>query len=651
MWIGAVLLGLLALTPGALGSQAAADGFGLVVPERDHSSSHDEGERLLSPLLLVEVLAHAPRDNEYVVIANPGSRAVNLSAWTLTDGEGSWTFPDDSLVPGRTILLTRNATALWEDAGLTAGGCLEGCNQPLTARGTLALRNRGDELGLLDPMGRLVDAYAYGDVSPGNGWVGEAAPDPSRGHLARRRSAEDGWLDTDTATDWAWDRPFRLGQSRHPAVSFEDVAVMPLLSPNDSLEGLLAILRTAADRIDLAGFTLTNPSVVEALQEALRRGVHVHVGVEGSPPGGIGMEGERILEELGAAGAQVRLMGSHGEGSWRRYALHHAKYLLVDEAWLVVGSENFSPNGYPTGAGNRGWGVAVRDPTLAGWFRAVMREDWDVNRSDVRSLPGATRPGGGTAPLQSASPFAPSLPRAAVTAFLGPDRAAGEEGLLRVLASARAGIDVELFYLRWWWGERLNPLVAALLRAAERGVAVRLLLDGQPYNVGGEEDNDEAVRRLNRMAEEAGLPLEARILPGDPHGVVKLHNKGLLVDGGRAWISSMNWNVPGAYANREAALLVESREVAGVFAEAFEGDWRAGKRPGDALPPGASLGDGLLWISLGSGGAAAVWWWLLRTTKQPTNKHPRKAKRWRRRSKRPSSPSRPRRSRSTRTVR
>ncbi|MFQ5552685.1 MAG: phospholipase D-like domain-containing protein [Thermoplasmata archaeon] len=642
---------LLALTPGVMGSEGGPDGLGLVNPAEGRPSPDDVGERSPSTLLLVEILAHAPRDDEYVVIANPGSRAINVSAWTLTDGEGSWTLPDTSLAPGSTIDLTRNATALWEDSGLMAGACLEGCNQPLTARGTLALRNQGDELWLLDPPGRLVDAYSYGDVSPGIGWVGEPAPDPARGHLARRRPAEDGWLDTDTATDWTWDRSFRLGQSQHPPVSFEDVAVMPLLSPHDSLKGLLAILRNATDRIELAGFTLTNPAVAGALLEALRRGIHVQVGVEASPPGGIGTEGERILEDLRGAGARVHLMGSHGAGAWRRYALHHAKYLLVDETWLVVGSENFSPNGYPARAGNRGWGVAVRDPTLAGWFRAVMGEDWDVNRSDVRSLPGATPPVGGTAPLLSAAPFAPSLPRAAVTAFLGPDSAAGEEGLLRVLASARASIDVQLFYLRWWWGERLNPFVAALLEAAERGVAVRLMLDGQPYNVGGEEDNDEAVGRLNRLAEEAGLPLEARILEGDPHGVVKLHNKGLVVDGRRAWVSSMNWNVPGAYANREAALLVESREVAGVFAEAFEKDWRAGNRPGDALPPGATLGDGLLWISLGSGGAAAVWWWLLRTTKQPTNKHPRKAKRWRRRSRRLSSPSRPRRSRSTRTAR
>ncbi len=37
-----------------------------------------------------------------------------------------------------------------------------------------------------------------------------------------------------------------------------------------------------------------------------------------------------------------------------------------------------------------------------------------------------------------------------------------------------------------------------------------------------------ANAKLNRLAVERSLPLEARIFPGDPDGIVKLHNKGLV---------------------------------------------------------------------------------------------------------------------------
>ncbi len=647
MRIGAVVLGLLALMPVALSGDGEADGVDSVFPLGAPFVA--DPESTIHTLLIVEVLPHSPQDDEYVVLANPGAETVDVLGWTLTDGEGMWTLPSLLVAAGDGVLVTRNATALREDAGLQADACVLGCDTLLTVRGSLALHNQGDGLHLLDPKGRLVDAFLYGEGTL-RGWVGDPVAGLGKGLVARRRMDEGGWLDSDAPVDWSWNRTFRLGQSRRLPATFERVLVRPLLSPNDSQEGLLALLGSAQHRIELAGFTLTNPVIAEALRVAIGRGVHVQIGIESSPPGGTGPEGERILADLGQAGARVLRMGSHGEGAWRRYALHHAKYVVVDDTWVVVGSENFSSTGYPAQAGNRGWNVAVRSPALAAWFREVWMEDWDVNRSDVRSLHGTGGPSGDGVRRPTLGLASP-LPFANVTAFLGPDNAATPGGLPGILHRARETLDVQLFYLRWMWGAWGNPLVAELMEAAARGVTVRILLDGQPYNVEGKEDNDEAAGRLNRMAVERSLPLEARIFPGDPDGIVKLHNKGLLVDGEQVWVSSMNWNLAGAFANREAALLVDSHEVAAVFQHAFEEDWTKGIPLGRATPPLAPEGDLLLWIGLGSGAAAGAWWWVLRTTKEPTNKHPRKARTWRWRFKRLSSRFRRRSSRSTRTAR
>ncbi|MFQ5908996.1 MAG: phospholipase D-like domain-containing protein [Thermoplasmata archaeon] len=647
MGVVTILLGLLLLTPIVVFAEGNVDGRG-----SDPGAPYGPGDapREIHPLLLlVEVLSHAPRDDEYMVVANPGWSPVNLTGWTLTDGEGSWGLPALWLNVGASILVTRNGTSLWEDGGLRADGCVVGCDRRIAVRGSLALRNEGDSLHLLNPEGGVVDALLYGQDPPLLGWEGEPVPSLPRGLVARRRVDDNGWVDSDAATDWAWSRTFRLGQSRSLPPFFENVPIRPLLSPEDSLASLLALVRHAQNRVDLAGFTLTNTALVGALRDVLDRGVRVQIGVEESPPGGVGVRGEEILRELQKSGARVLLMGSHGEGAWRRYALHHAKYLLIDQTWVVLGSENFSPNGYPSEAGNRGWGVAARSPGLARWFGEVFRRDWDENRSDIRSPSRSGEPRGNEV-VQPADPPRPTAWASAnVTAFLGPDNA--EEGLLGLLRHATESIDVELFYLRWWWNGGTNPFVVALLAAAARGVTVRVLLDGRSYNVEGDEDNDEAVRRLNQMGAMHGHRLEARIFPGDTQRIVKLHNKGVLVDGRRAWVSSMNWNLAGAFANREAGLLVDSGEVAAVFQRAFEEDWEAGQALGGPLPGGEPERVVFLGIGLASGAAAGAWWWVLRTTKEATNKHPRKERTWRRRSKQPTSPSRRRRSRSTRTAR
>jgi len=76
--------------------------------------------------------------------------------------------------------------------------------------------------------------------------------------------------------------------------------------------------------------------------------------------------------------------------------------------------------------------------------------------------------------------------------------------------------------------------------------------------------------------------LEARLIDYDRLGLSKLHNKGMIVDGNKTLISSINWNRNSVTQNREVGVIIESQEVAEYFTEIFLWDWNE--------PPIASAG-------------------------------------------------------------
>lgn len=532
----------------------------------------DDGE---SGVLISDVYYHAFRNNEYVVLANTGSGVANLSHWQITDGEGVWELGEvPGTLPGTRFVISQNATSLLEDTGLFSDACVEGCSFSLRERGSFVLANGGDEVELYDPYGRLVDSFHYGPSKGGNGWDGSGATVLNRGYVARRKASGQVLQDTDTAADWEWQRTFRPGQSSRGVHYVRSALVKPFTSPESSLSHLLSVLDASRQEIVVAGFELTSWRIASSLVAALERGVRVRIGLEGTPPGGMDPEEETILSHLTAKGASVFLMQAGAEG-FRRYAFHHAKYVVVDSTWLIQGSENFSDNGYPVrGEGNRGWGVVVRSPELARVYSELFAEDWNTSRSDVhvfsarRLTEGIDRTSFVEPPLHPEGFYSVD-----VEVLFSPDNAVSEDGLTRALREATERVEVEMFYLRWDWNGHANPIIELLIESARKGVRVRILLDGSPYNLEGKDDNDEAVSRLNAIAAEERIPLEARLLEPGIGGIVKLHNKGLVVDDRLVLTSSINWNYNGAYENRETGLILRSADLAAIYHSIFEEDW------------------------------------------------------------------------------
>lgn len=527
--------------------------------------------------MISRVYANSERDDEFVEIANPGGSFVDLTNWSLSDGEGDARFPSGTmLAPGTVVTATGNATRYAEDLLISPDFTWRVGDAPILSGSGLRLANAGDEVLLLDANRDIVDAFVYGGSAyAGPGWVGASAPAPGRGEVSVRIRTSQGFADTDTAADWDATRKHRLGQSDfHPQALNLTARPVSFVSPEDGARPLLSFLASATRTIEVAVYTLTSDAVAAILAERQDSGVRVRVLLEGAPVGGIDDREAWIVPGLVNAGIEVRWLAS-GSDVVKRYRYLHAKYALVDGAAAFITSENFGEAGFPLDGppGNRGWSVILPDLRIAGQLWEVFEEDFDPRRRD--SVPAA---GDGVTVLGPPPAVPRWVPRTdecctAARLIIGPDNALDRDRILGLLASARERIWIEAFYAEDPWPSGPSPFLAAAFDAARRGVSVRILLDQSPWTSTDPESGNEAlVTALLERARAAGLDMDARLHP-DVASIERIHNKGVIVDGRAVLVSSLNWAYVSATQDREIGVIFEDSESAARFEASFAADW------------------------------------------------------------------------------
>ncbi len=503
--------------------------------------------------------------DEYFALSGDGP----LAGIAVTDREGTAAFPPNAVGHGR-IVVARNGSAYalvhgtLPDFELQDASAVPGM---ITSK-DLRLGNDKDELILL-VNGAETDRVA---------WPGDVVPRQGQVHFR-----ENG----------VWDpRVLMIGQSRFEPATVANVSGTAFIAPDCSSDVLEDLVASAATSIRLNAYELTDTVLADALVSARRRGVTVTVLAQGSPVGGVPSGEWPVIGRLLEAGAGVRFMATD-EDAHARYRHDHAKYAVVDDRWTLVTTENWKPAAFPPAGrqGNRGWGIVMDDPRIAAYFAEVF--ETDIGGRDVHPV-GTVKPGAVETPSDRAySPRFTTAPfeNATVTTVLAPDTAGEVEALIR---SATSSVRIEQAYITNESGTRLQRYLAAAVDAARRGVEVRVLLDGAWFNTEDEADNDEQVRLINGIAKAGGLPLEARIIDLDAHGLVKVHTKGVVVDERRTLVSSINWNEASPSFNREAGVILDDPGTAAYFAAAFDADWAPGPDGSAAI-----AGRGIDWLRIG----------------------------------------------------
>lgn len=604
-----------------------------------HAASATSSTILIAAVYYDTYLPSEP--DESFQLTNVSANAVDLSNWSVTDGEGTITLTG-SLDARASIWIANRAVSYTLEFGYPPdyeyGGNTDPTVPDLARQGNFTLANSGDELMLKNSATVIVDSVVWGTGSiTGTGWSGATINPYTQGSfgaegqiLYRKLEQHSGQpvADTDTYHDWAqatddningkkvlypgWDleRYFQTAKFTQTAV------ITYLIAPDNIFENVRQAISQTNTSLRYEGYTFDNAELGLAMAARAAAGVSVTVLLEGAPVGGVGDQDKWVCQQIENAGGQCWFLINDTSASppiHDRYAYQHAKFMIIDDRWLLTGSENLQYTSMPSDdksdgtSGNRGIWLWTDAPGPIAHLNDVLAHDLDpIHHRDLRRWSAADpkygappitftvsfTSGGHAYPIQFPQPFvlsdtfnfeivqSPENSLRDTDALLGMVGHAG--GVSRVL--------IEQLYEYKYWGPTSsspitdpNPRLEAYIAAARRGAAVRLLLDSAFNDVNDPRGNSATCAYVNAIAASEAIDIECLI--GNPTGT-GIHNKMVLVlAGGQGWVhtGSINGSENSVKQNREMAVQVQSRRAYEDLSQMFWWDWVASG--GTVVPP------------------------------------------------------------------
>ncbi|HKP51476.1 MAG TPA: lamin tail domain-containing protein [Chloroflexia bacterium] len=591
------------------------------------------------------------QSDEAVRLINMGASPAPVGSWSIVGATGAITLPVGASIPGNSkIWVANNAVSFRilfgfspnfeygtdSDPGVPQASASAGFNFP----------DAGDALRLRNDTAGNVDTLVYKNGSTGTtGWVGTSVQpylptgQPSfkeDGQILYRKLDEvtgRPFLDTNTNDDWAQDNdPTGSGTPTPGGREYDDIngkkTLRPgwpitdpsledmfftktytetnvttkfLVAPDNTYDAVVGLIRSAQTSLTIETYEWHNAPLVTEIIDAKNRGISITIAIEGNPccfsPPRPDDDTLWAAQQWEAAGIPVYFFSGYPGtiDDQYRYNNVHAKIMIVDNAWVLTGSENFALSGMPNDpkgngtAGNRGSMIITNAPNVVAYTRRMVDTDFALGRyADLVRYPGLGTP----PPDYTPTPFPDQTgytvlkPTPLVVTetqrieiVQAPDNALRDvDSLLGLVNRAGAGdeVMVEQQYERKYWQSSTldgpNPRLEAYIRAAQRGATVRILLDAA-FDDCGSTHNSATVQYLSSF----GLAnLQGRI--GQPSNG-PIHNKEVLVRiGSQGYIhsSSINGSANSSKNNREYGLQIASNAGYQYYKEVFDYDWSVG---------------------------------------------------------------------------
>ena len=311
---------------------------------------------------------------------------------------------------------------------------------------------------------------------------------------------------------------------------------------------VLELLNAAKISIDIETYQVDDPTVQQALKNAMARGVRVRVVQEDKPVGAAC----KLFEPASSADqpscanqkAMLGLIRSSKGGAYvafndgqlcgirGKHCFEHGKMILVDSKWALISTGNFNTSNLCLAAEhpahcNRDYSIVSVDNGVVKKLQTIFENDLKGSAYALESVIGSGNQKITVSPLSMAP-------------------------LVNFINSAKKTIQIQNQYLN---DPTLNE---AILQAAKRGVAVYVMVSsacsfGRP--------TPSVIKKWTGVYEafdQAGVHSKIFTRGIRISGVQGyLHAKAILVDSARAWVGSVNGSTLSLTSNREFGMFLE----------------------------------------------------------------------------------------------
>jgi phosphatidylserine/phosphatidylglycerophosphate/cardiolipin synthase-like enzyme len=290
-----------------------------------------------------------------------------------------------------------------------------------------------------------------------------------------------------------------------------------IVLPDDTAKPLIDALNGAKVSVNIRMFLFTDPSMVEAVVAAEKRGIKVRVMLNPARRDG-SAENEATRKALAATGVEVR-------DSSPDFALTHQKSMVIDGKFGFVESLNWETRDLTE---TRDYAVSTTHPVEVSEMLNCFEADWNHQKFEP-------------------DPKSPLI--------WCPNN--GRERIAEFIDAAKDTL--------WLQNERYQDtvIVERLVRAMRRGVKVHIMAR-PPHNL-----------KLDKLIEGVGGLRIMQDVGAKVHRLkgLKLHGKMLLADGQRAIVGSINL-APGSFdARRELAIQTDAHHVIKRLNDTTQFDW------------------------------------------------------------------------------
>jgi phosphatidylserine/phosphatidylglycerophosphate/cardiolipin synthase-like enzyme len=286
---------------------------------------------------------------------------------------------------------------------------------------------------------------------------------------------------------------------------------------------LIAAIDSARQSVDVAIYSISLPSIVNAIMDAHQRGVRVRMVMESDS---MDRSGPQRLMDTG-----IRIVGDLREG------LMHNKFVIIDGAEVWIGSANFTPNGIYQDNNHI---LRVRSTKIAQNYITEFEEMFEQDKFGTN--------------IVSATPNAViNINGVVVENYFSPD-----DGVARRINALLGEAQESIFFMAYSFTS--DDFSATLQARAANGVNVSGVFEEEQVksNMGGEYE----TLRL------AGLDV---YLDGNSG---QMHHKVFIIDQQIVILGSYNFSANAEKRNDENVMIIHDRDFAALFMAEFERVYR-----------------------------------------------------------------------------